>query len=252
MADKGNMTEEKGKKPVRKKAAVKANPKKGSGGTVEVDRKKTDEVVQKALDDIYLRQEMVFKIEKTLRQVILGLTVVSIILTGALVFGISKAKTEYLYFMAGQDGMLVQAVPVNRPFQSDEQVLNWFTRAVVEANTWGFADYKEHVREIKPYFSDKAYVDYISGLNNTGFFKKLREGYFMITAVPKGAPVVIQKAVQGGVLHYMIEMPLVQTWKSAKREYKVEYIVKAVVQRVPVHERPSGLAIKQIVMQVKS
>src|SRR3546814_9090192 len=62
-------------------------------------------------------------------------------------------QPETRYFATDPSGGIRELIPLERPIQSMNEVLNWTTGALTQAYTMSFANYREALQESRPHFT---------------------------------------------------------------------------------------------------
>lgn len=177
-----------------------------------------------------------------------GLAVLSVLLAIFIVY-LATRPVEYRYFTTDSRGGIREIIALNRPIQSDEEVLNWATLSVTKAYSMSFANYGQQLNDLKINFTDAGWRGYEQALQRAGFLEALLKNQYVTSAVPKKAPVVIAKGIVNDVFGWRLQVPLIVSFTSANTSSSQEINVEVTVVRRPEVENPSGLGIAQILSQ---
>lgn len=182
--------------------------------------------------------------------VLLGLLAVSI--AGNIFMGLQE--TSYRYFATDARGSVIELQPLERPVQSIEEVNVWAAKAVTAAFTLDFANYRQRLTEIRPYFTDAGWKGYQTAIDGQGILQSITQNKIVVTAVPSQSPVVTATGVVDGVYGWKIEIPIIVTYETAtaggsagRGRSSNNMIIQITVVRRPVTENPQGLGIAQMV-----
>ena len=63
----------------------------------------------------------------------------------------------------------------------------------------------------------------------------------------QGAPVIVDTRFYGGRVGWAIEFPILVTLSAGTRRVSQELVAQVLVMRVPLDERPAGIAIEQLI-----
>ena len=155
--------------------------------------------------------------------------------------------TVYIAVAATPDGRLVRLTPLDEPIMSDAALRNWTVSAVTESFTLGHHDWRLRLAGIREYFTDTGYESFLKGLDESLFLDRLRDNLQVASAVARGAPVIVDTRFFAGRVGWAVEFPLLVTFSAGTRRVSQELVAQVLVMRVPLDERPAGIAIEQLI-----
>ena len=155
--------------------------------------------------------------------------------------------TVYIAVAATPDGRLVRLTPLDEPIMSDAALRNWTVSAVTEAFTLGHHDWRLRLSGIREYFTDSGYESFLKGLDESLFLDRLRDNLQVASAVAQGAPVIVDTRFFAGRVGWAVEFPILVTFAAGTRRASQELVAQVLVMRVPLDERPAGIAIEQLI-----
>lgn len=220
-------------------ASPKAQSRTAKGTSPHVDAAAGTELARNALSR--QRYEFVMKITS-------GFVILAILLSVFIVY-LATRPVEYRYFTTDSRGGIREISALNRPIQTDEEVLNWATSAVTKAYSMSFANYGQQLNDLKIRFTDAGWRGYEQALERSGFLDSLLKNQYVTSAVPKQAPVVVAKGTVNGVYGWRLQIPVIVTFTSASNSSSQDINVEVTVVRRDESENPSGLGIAQILSQ---
>lgn len=157
-------------------------------------------------------------------------------------------ETKFRYFAVDPLGGIREVVPLERPIQSQSEVLTWSTDAVTRAFTLSFANYQSQLNEYRLNFTDAGWQSYQDALKRQKVIETITGQQFVTSAVPTGAPVVVSQGIgEGGRYSWRVSFPILVAYESASVRQNQSMTVEAVVVRRPESENPRGLGISQII-----
>jgi intracellular multiplication protein IcmL len=220
-------------------AAKKATGQTAKGTSPHVEAAAGTELARNALSR--QRYEFIMKVTS-------GVVCLAILLAVFIVY-LATRPVEYRYFTTDSRGGIREIVALNRPIQTDEEVLNWTTMAVTKAYSMSFANYGQQLNDLKANFNDAGWRGYEQALERAGFLDSLLKNQYVTSAVPRKAPVVVAKGTVNGVYGWRLQIPIIVTFTSASNSSSQEINVEVTVVRRHESENPSGLGIAQILSQ---
>lgn len=201
------------------------------------------------LGKVVVRNEFYRDGYRMLLRVALAQGAAIIILIAAMFFVISANKTQYEYFATNQSGSLIPMVPLSEPNLSDAALLSWVSQAVTESLTFGFNDYRRRLQEASRHFTSDGWSEFTKALQRSEIIDRLEANNQVLTAIPEQAPVIVSHGVSNGKYRWVIQMPVVLTYKSGNSSDTRKLIVTLNVVRLSQLESPYGVGIQQWLSQ---
>lgn len=180
----------------------------------------------------------------------LTILVVLSVTSAALLFGLlwSMSRPVQSHYFATEGGRVVPIIPSDLPFVKKEYLLSWASEAVSSSFTIDFQNYRKKIQENKRFFTEQGFEEYVSALQTSTRLPQIIENYMVSSAVPEGAPVVVNEGVVNGIYAWKIRMPVIVSYQSGVKSSPSERLmVSMVVVRVPTYENSSGIGISQFV-----
>jgi intracellular multiplication protein IcmL len=166
-------------------------------------------------------------------------------LLGATYFVIHVHQPENRYFATTEDGRLIPMVPLNEPNLSTPALMSWVAQASTEVMTFGFNDYRRRLQEASRNFTRRGWESFTQALQQARIIEMVEANQQVVTAAPRGAPILESEGLVAGRYQWVIQLPLVLTYQSGARTQSNSLIVTVVVVRVPRLESPNGVGIEQ-------
>lgn len=169
-----------------------------------------------------------------------------IALSGAVVYLVMNRPAP-TYFAATDSGKIIPMVPLGRPMLSNKAVIRWASNAAVSAYTFNFLNYREQLQNASQYFTASAWKGYLNKLKSSGNLDAVLKRKLIVTAVPAGAPVVVNQGQLDGRYAWRIQMPMLATYQSSSQtKYSNPLLVTILVVRVSTTTNPEGVSIAQV------
>ncbi|MGB0719021.1 MAG: type IVB secretion system apparatus protein IcmL/DotI [Bdellovibrionales bacterium] len=172
-----------------------------------------------------------------------GLVILGLI--GAMYFVIQVHQPENRYFATTEDGRLVPMVALNEPNMSVPALMSWVAQASTEVMTFGFNDYRRRLQESSRNFTRRGWESFTQALQRSRIIEMVEANQQVVTAIPRGAPVLRSEGLAAGRYQWIIEMPMVVSYQAGSKIRNDSLLVTLVVVRVPRLESPNGVGIEQ-------
>ena len=166
-------------------------------------------------------------------------------LIGAMYYVISVNQAEYRYFATTEDGRLVPMVPLNQPNLSAPALMSWVAQSTTEVMTFGFSDYRRRLQEASRNFTKRGWESFTQALQRSRIIEMVEANQQVLTAAPKGAPILESEGMVAGRYQWVVQVPLALTYQSGSKPQNTGLLVTVVVVRVPRLESPNGVGIEQ-------
>jgi len=174
----------------------------------------------------------------------------SILVLLGLVYAAYTAEPQPKYFATTDDGRILPLVPINQPYKTRAEVLQWATEAVVAANTYDFVNYRKQLQRASDYFTSTGWQSFMQALQFSNNLETIKVGKVMASARPVGAPQIAEEGLLGGAYYWKVTLPIEETYQGFSIQQKNHYLVTLTVIRVPTLSHPSGLGIQQMILEL--
>lgn len=218
-------------------------PKRGKPGKVQ--QTKSDAQDMSGLGRVVLRNEYYRDGYRLALRVSVVQSFIIIGLIAAMFFVIKVHQPENRYFATTEDGRLIPMVSLTQPNLSNPALMSWVAQAATETMTFGFADYRRRLQESSRHFTRKGWESFTSALQQGSIIESIESNRQVITAAPRGAPILQSEGEVNGQYQWIVQIPMVLSYQAGSKTRTDTWIVTLVVVRVPRLESPNGVGIAQ-------
>ena len=134
-------------------------------------------------------------------------------------------------------------VPLDQPNLPISYFLTWAALAVSDAMVFGFNDYKMRLSLASDYFTEDGWKNFSDALKRSRLIEMVEVNQQIITAAPKGAPILQSQGVVGGRYQWVVEIPLILTYRSGAKTSNVGLLVTAIIVRSDDPKHSYGIGI---------
>ena len=166
-------------------------------------------------------------------------------LIAAMFFVIKVHQPENRYFATTEDGRLIPMVALSQPNLSNPALMSWVAQAATETMTFGFSDYRRRLQESSRNFTRRGWESFTNALQSARIIESIEANSQVISAAPRGAPVLQSEGVINGQYQWIVQIPMVLSYQSGSLTRSENWLVTLVVVRVPRLESPNGVGIAQ-------
>jgi len=182
---------------------------------------------------------------KTLAAV--GVLLVAIMLLVSTSLYLQLSKPDPVVFTTGDEFRTLLPVPVNKPYLSQADLIQWVSDALPKSFTLDFINYNQELRNASQYFTVNGWKNFSDQLKMYADYNATVAGKLFINAIPAGAPFIVnQGLLPGGIYGWLIQMPLNLNYSSINKGSAVPLVIQVLVVRIPTLNNLSGIAIEKI------
>jgi intracellular multiplication protein IcmL len=152
------------------------------------------------------------------------------------------------YFITDTAGRIQAITPLDRPINSQTDLNNWVANSIVAAYTMDFANWRAELTAAQGNFTPSGWRGFRDALDTSGLLKSIIENKYVTSAVPTGAPVLLDEGLVQGRYAYRLQMPLLVSFQTSDGKTAAQNMkMNIVVERIPQTEDPRGLGIAQLI-----
>lgn len=199
----------------------------------------------RGLEQVVVRNEFYRDGYRTLLKVALAEGIIILAMIGVMFFVVHVHQPENRYFATTEDGRLIPMVALNSPNLSRPALMSWAAQASTEVMTFGHHDYRRRLQEASRNFTNRGWASFTEALENSRLIESIEANRQVLTAAPRGAPVLQQEGMVNGRYQWIIQIPMVLAYESGSRVQNSNVLVTLVIVRVPRLESSSGVGIAQ-------
>lgn len=163
----------------------------------------------------------------------------------AMFFVIKVHQPENRYFASTVDGRLIPMVALNQPNLSNPALMSWVAQAATETMTFGHHDYRRRLQEASRNFTAGGWASFLTALQSARIIESMEANSQVVSAAPRGAPVLRSEGVVNGQYQWTVQIPMVLSYESGSKVRSDNWLVTIVVERVTQLESPNGVGIAQ-------
>jgi intracellular multiplication protein IcmL len=199
-------------------------------------------MAEKAAELIRARNEFYRDNYRKVFGALLLMIVVNIILLGLIYFIVTNPPSPK-YFATTSEGKIIKLQPLNQPVIAPQVLLQWASRAAVEAYTYNFANYRESFQNLQNKFTPDGWKNFERALKASRMLETVMAKKLVVTAVATGTPVILDQGVVNGRYVWKVNMPILVTYQSASEVTQVPLVITMIVSRVSPINYPEGIAV---------
>ena len=150
------------------------------------------------------------------------------------------------YFATSPNGMIVPVHPLDLPVFTTAEVLEWSTQVVLRAFSYDFVNYRAQLQGVAKNFTGFGWRRFRAALDSSRELETIIRQKAVMSALPAGAPVILNQGVNQGAYAWMIRIPIVLQIQGSVN-ISQPLLVTIQVTRVSLENNPKGVGISQFV-----
>lgn len=174
--------------------------------------------------------------------------------------GILIAACLYLYFNkpapiafpVDKEWRIQPPVPLNQPYLSRPDLLQWVSDVVEKVFVIDFVNYNDQLQTAMPYFTTDGWKVFLNQLNIYANYNNVQAYKMFIKATPTGAPIVRQEGLLSGKYAWWVQMPINLSYAGYEKAYKQPLTLQILVVRVSTLNNLAGVGIDNVIVSSKN
>lgn len=182
--------------------------------------------------------------------VCLGLIITAIGLLIASSIYLYVTKPPPVYFATDKEWRTLPLVPVELPYLSTADLLQWVSNVMMSAFYYDFVHYNNQIQELRQYFTDQGWLAFQGMLTNYASSDSINVKKYFINGAPDGAPFVLNEGLLDHRYAWWVQIPIQITYTYFDQQTvltsKKRPIFQLLVVRIPTANNIFGVAIDNV------
>lgn len=157
-------------------------------------------------------------------------------------------KPKPVYFSTDKEWRVQASVPLDKPYLSTPDLLQWVSDAVRNAFVYDFNNYNNQLQASTQYFTSDGWKVFLNQLNIYVNYNTVQTNKMFVNPMPSGAPFILQQGLLSGRYAWWVQMPIDLNYISYDRSSKQTLTLQILVVRVPTMNNLSGVGIDNVIV----
>lgn len=140
-------------------------------------------------------------------------------------------------------------VPLDQAKLDDKQIGEWVKGAAADAMTFDYANHEARLQLSSRHFTKVGWETFDAAMKRSRVLDAVTAQSQTVTAEASGEPVIVQEGSLGGKYRWIVQMPLVVTYKTPDNKRSEKLQLNLVLERVSLADNPDGVGIAQWIAQ---
>lgn len=198
---------------------------------------------------VFVRESVYWYKDQYRRSLYLALVLASILLV-SLVLNIYLfvSRPKPVYFATTQDMRVMRLQPLDVPYVSTANLLNFAVQTVSAVSSLNYINYKGQLEAQRDNFTPEAFDEFVRALKSSGILDLIIKERLSMQAEPQAAPVISEEGVgPDGAYTWKISYPMNIIYQSSSGQAGTQpVIVSLIIKRQNILQYHGGVAITQL------
>lgn len=158
------------------------------------------------------------------------------------------SKPPPVYFSTDNEWRILHPVPLDQPYLSVSDLIQWVSAALSSAFTYDYTNYDREYQNNKQFFTENGWKVYNDLINKYANPKMIASTRTFVNASPYGAPFILKQGILNNTYGWWIQSPLQIKLSGYQRNFTSDVVFQILVIRIPTLNNIDGVAIDNIVV----
>lgn len=157
-------------------------------------------------------------------------------------------KPKPLGFRVDNEWRVQPPVPLNQPYLTDPELLQWVANVIPKSFIFDFLNYDEQLKAASQFFTQDGWKAFLNQLNIYANYNNVQNNKLYVNATPTQAPYLINRGLlDSGKFGWWVQMQLDFSYAGAIPQPGKEAKLQVLVVRVSTLNNLMGVAIENVI-----
>lgn len=156
-------------------------------------------------------------------------------------------KPQPITFPVDSEWRVQPLVPLDQPYLSDSNMLQWVNDAIQRAFMYDFYQYNDQLKAATQFFTEEGWRAFLNQLNIYVNYNNVQAYKMFVSAAPTGAPFILNKGLLSGRYAWWVQMPITITYVNGQPPRR-DLTLQVLVVRVSTLNNLSGVGIDNVMV----
>lgn len=161
---------------------------------------------------------------------------------------IYTSKPPPVNFKTDNDWRILAPVPLNEPYLSTADLIQWVSTAFPNSISFDFINYTKNLQSAAQYFTNNGWPKFLDLVNQYANYNNVINNKLFVSGVAAGAPFILNQGMLEGKYGWWVQMPIMINYISFGGNSNQEIMIQALVVRVPTLNNISGVGIDNLIV----
>lgn len=174
----------------------------------------------------------------------------------AIAIGLLIAISLYLHFtkptpttfFVDREWRVQGAVPVDQPYLSPPDMLQWVGENLPRAFNFDFNFYNDQLKDAQQFFTPNGWSVFQNHLNNYVSYNYVTSNKLFVSGRAGGAPFILNQGILSGRFAWWVQMPVIVKYESYTAGSSKILTMQVLVVRVSTLNNLNGVGIENVIV----
>ena len=171
--------------------------------------------------------------------------IVILVLLASIVTLIMSIEDKRIYFATTSDGRIISIVPLDDPYRTKAEVIEWASKTVKNVMRFDYNDYRERLQQASSNFTPTGWDSFTRALKESQIIDAISAHKLVISMQIESAPEIKQAFVKNGVYTWYLQFPVTIKFDGDQPPSAIRANLLLQIVRVSTLQDPDGISIEQ-------
>jgi intracellular multiplication protein IcmL len=171
--------------------------------------------------------------------------IVIALLIAGLVSLILSIQTREVYFATTSDGRIINIVPLNEPYRSKAEVVDWALTTAQNVMRIDYADYRARLQQSSSDFTPTGWDSFSKALKDSNIIEAITARKLVVRLEVASAPEIKSAGPKNGVYTWYLQFPITIKFDGNEPPPAINTTLLLQIVRVSTLQNPDGISIEQ-------
>lgn len=166
----------------------------------------------------------------------------------ALIIYLYVSKPAPMYFPVDEDWRVQPTIPVDKPYISTPDLLQWVSEVIPKSFSLDFVNYNNQISDMSKYFTPDGYKVFLNQLSIYASYNNVQDNKQFISGSLEGAPTVINQGLLSGKYGWWVQVPVSIEYTGIKNVPSKDLTLQILIVRVPTLSNLVGVGIDNVIV----
>ncbi len=172
-------------------------------------------------------------------------SIIILLLIASIVSLFLSLENKRIYFATTSDGRIIRIVPLNEPYRSQAEVIEFAARTARNVMRFGYHDYRERLQQVSSDFTTTGWESFSKALKESNIIEAVTARKLVVTLDIEAAPEIKQAFVKNGVYTWYLQFPITIQFQGDQPPAAIHTMLLMQVARVSTLQSSEGISVEQ-------
>jgi intracellular multiplication protein IcmL len=172
-------------------------------------------------------------------------SIIIVVLAAGIISLFLSIENKRVYFATTSDGRIISIVPLNEPYRSQAEVIEFAARTARSVMGFDYRDYRENLQRVSVDFTASGWESFSKALKESSIIDAVTARKLVVHMEIEAAPEIKNAFVKNGVYTWYLQFPVTIKFDGEQPPAPIRTMLLLQVVRVSTLQNPEGISIEQ-------